>query len=195
MIGNSYGIYIQYFVSFLIFSDKLNMNDGSAPELIDFEPTNITVYQNTRIVMQCKIFSIHPVEIRWFKVAQEGFIFQNKSYIRLNSSDHIFFDKDIYQSKLIIDKASVTDTGIYKCAAINSLGVVYREAYVNVLSQLEITYWQDSTSLPLLFFIPVGLALIPILVWLWYYRRKRNIRKREVLATSEKNNSKYYAVF
>lgn len=173
----------------------MTVNDGSAPELIDFEPSNITVYQDMRIVMQCKVFSVHPVEIRWFKEAQEGFVFQNTSYIRLNSSDHIFFDKDIYQSKLIIEKASENDSGTYKCAAINSLGVVYKEAYVNVLCHIEIKYWQDSASLPLLFFIPVGLALIPILVWLWYYRRKRNIKRKEIMISLEQNTTKYYPVF
>lgn len=178
-----------------IITDKVKLDDGSAPELRDFQSSNLTVYQGMKIVMQCKVYSLHPVEIRWFKEAQDGFTFKNSSYIRLNSSSHIFLDKDIYQSKLMIDKATENDSGVYTCAAINSLGVVYKDTYVDVISLEEMKYWQDSTSLPMLFFIPAGLALIPILVWLWYYRRKRNIRRKEILASLEQNNIKYYPVF
>lgn len=161
----------------------MNELGGSAPEFINFEPINVTAQVGERIVMQCKVYSLLPVEIRWFKESQDGFIFQNTSYIRLNSSNHVFYGKNIYQSKLTIDKVGESDSGTYMCAAINRNGASHREANINVISYSEVKYWPNSTSLPMLFLIPVGMALIPILMWLWYYRRKQKILRKEYLDT------------
>lgn len=180
----------------IFFPDKVQISHGSTPNVLEFQPSNVTVYREMRIVIQCKVYSILPVEIRWFKEDQNGFIYKNISYVMLNYSQHVYIDRDIYLSKLIIDKAHENDSGVYMCAAINSLGPVFRTANVTVLSYPSSKEYRESNSFYLLFLIPLGLALLPIIVWLCYYRKKkkndRKIRNENDLA---KDETKYYYVF
>lgn len=96
--------------------------------------------------------------------------------------------RDVYLSKLIINEVRLQDEGFYACVALSLRGHNIREAYLEVYAadsddDLE-DYWSDyieeDVDMPtdpkrfwLLFLMPVGLALLPLSVWLCYFIHKR----------------------
>lgn len=70
---------------------------------------------------------------------------------------------------------------MYACAAVSNSGLDYKMAIVKVVSLNGPWYldWEPHTSFLLLFLIPVVLALIPVTVWLCYYKKKKKGLKKQ----------------
>ncbi|KAM7362759.1 fibroblast growth factor receptor isoform 1-T6 [Cochliomyia hominivorax] len=118
--------------------------------------------------------------------------------------------RDVYLSKLIINDVRLRDGGFYACVALSLRGHNIREAYLKVLNSdddddvdadLE-DYWSDYSvednvmptdpkSFWLLFLMPVGLALLPLSVWLCYFIHKRYTNKKDNLMDQGKYSEEY----
>lgn len=107
---------------------------------------------------------------------------QNKSirylenfYELVPSSGEKPLSEDVYLSKLILYNVSERDIGIYVCVGINYGGVNTADAYVNVVHPNGSTVGSGTSvaDLLVLFLIPVGLALIPLVVWICFVVTRR----------------------
>lgn len=91
-------------------------------------------------------------------------------YAQLESAERILID-GVYLSKLILNAVTESDAGFYVCVAINYGGYKIQEAYLNVLETLDDEnneHEPGTRSLFLLFLIPIGLALVPLTLWICY---------------------------
>lgn len=139
----------------------------------------MTTVPGAKIVIQCKAYSIIPPEIWWLRqidltATNLGFVIpnNNKRYVNLKAS-HKSFGSHTYISKLIIEKPTEKDTGIYTCFAVSMFGSSDRDVFITVTRPGK--EWQERSSFLFLFLIPFCFALIPITVWLCicYYRRRK----------------------
>ncbi|KAH8284352.1 hypothetical protein KR018_004571 [Drosophila ironensis] len=114
--------------------------------------------------------------------------YNGRTYELLSSASEKLMAPQLYLSKLILDGARMRDAGHYACVAISYRGHKIREAFLEVQPTPEDLdqgdYWSeydDSGELPgrdpreflLLFLMPLGLALLPLTVWLSYVIYKR----------------------
>ncbi|EDS35999.1 conserved hypothetical protein [Culex quinquefasciatus] len=170
----------------------------AAPELLDNLPANTTALLESHVVLQCRVHSkVHPT-IKWFRrlnvdnPLEDHNFNENKSirylensYELVPSSGERLLSTDIYLSKLILYNVSGRDVGIYVCVGINYGGVNTADAYVSVVHANGSPVSTGTTSvvdLLVLFLIPLGLALIPLAVWVCFLvTRRRNARDKEVL--------------
>ncbi|XP_053671983.1 fibroblast growth factor receptor-like 1 [Anopheles nili] len=151
-----------------------------APELLDNLPANTTGTVGAQIVLQCRVYSREPPTIMWFRrlnrrLGEHSFN-QNQSirylenfYELLPSAGEKQLSHDVYLSKLILHNASERDIGIYVCVGINYVGVSMADAYVNLVHADGTPVEPGGVryaELLVLFLIPIGLALVPLLVWL-----------------------------
>ncbi|XP_055848325.1 fibroblast growth factor receptor-like 1 [Episyrphus balteatus] len=96
-------------------------------------------------------------------------------------------DDEIYLSKLILNGIRSQDEGFYACVAISYRGHRIREAFLRVEDYMDYqgdegNYWEDydasdegpqPKSFWMFFLMPLGLAMIPILIWLCYVVNKK----------------------
>lgn len=96
-------------------------------------------------------------------------------------------DNEIYLSKLILNGVRIQDEGFYACVAISYRGHRIREAFLRVENEMDYqsddtNYWDEydaSDQRPqperfwMFFLMPLGLAMIPISIWLCYVVSKR----------------------
>ncbi|XP_038104755.1 fibroblast growth factor receptor-like 1 [Culex quinquefasciatus] len=171
----------------------------AAPELLDNLPANTTALLESHVVLQCRVHSkVHPT-IKWFRrlnvdnPLEDHNFNENKSirylensYELVPSSGERLLSTDIYLSKLILYNVSGRDVGIYVCVGINYGGVNTADAYVSVVHANGSPVSTGTTSvvdLLVLFLIPLGLALIPLAVWVCFLvTRRRNARDKEVVS-------------
>lgn len=166
------------------------VSDGKPPELLSIEPENSTITQNTHLTIQCKVSSQSPPAIWWFKQTDRitEIQYNNRYYDRINTSDPFYTMRDevnVYLSKLNIYNAREMDSGVYVCAAVTNSGMDYKSAAVNVISNT--VYGKSHPPFSLLFLIPLFFALIPVTVWLCYYRKKRkNVQRHSELPQQQR---------
>lgn len=128
--------------------------------------------------------------------------YNGRAYELLDTAREKPISRDVYLSKLILNDVRSQDEGFYACVAISVRGHSIREAYLhmytideeeedannNVEEEDMPNYWSDyseendgaensASSDPkefwLLFLMPVGLAVLPLSVWLCYIVHKR----------------------
>ncbi|GLV60413.1 uncharacterized protein CBL_21041, partial [Carabus blaptoides fortunei] len=123
--------------------DRYPFMNGTKPVVLDVKPGNITTVPNSKIIMQCKVYSIIPPEIWWLRqiditTTNVGFLIpnNNKRYVYLEAS-YQSFSGHTYISKLIIEKPTAKDTGIYACFAVNLFGSSDRDVLVTVTPPSE----------------------------------------------------------
>ncbi|XP_058464537.1 fibroblast growth factor receptor-like 1 [Malaya genurostris] len=159
-----------------------------APELLDNLPANMTALLDSQIVLQCRVYSKVQPSIKWFRrinlnnPLEDHNFNQDKSirylenfYELLPSSGEKPLSDDVYLSKLILHSISERDTGIYVCVGINYGGISTADAYVNVVHPNGTSVGGSSSmaDLMVLFLIPLGLAVIPLAVWICFIVLKR----------------------
>ncbi|KXJ80330.1 hypothetical protein RP20_CCG024867 [Aedes albopictus] len=160
-----------------------------APELLDNLPANTTALLDSQIVLQCRVYSKVQPSIKWFRrinlnnpPLEDHNFNQDKSirylenfYELVPSSGEKPISEDVYLSKLILYNVSERDIGIYVCVGINYGGVNTADAYVNVVHPNGSTVGSGTsvTDLMVLFLIPLGLALIPLIVWICFVVSRR----------------------
>ncbi|EDW97916.2 fibroblast growth factor receptor 4 [Drosophila yakuba] len=116
--------------------------------------------------------------------------YNGRTYELLTTDAEKLMAPQIYLSKLILDGVRLGDAGHYACVAISYRGHKIREAFLDVLPDEEYPdqereYWADydgtDEGVPtsdrreflLLFLMPLGLALLPLIVWFSYLLYKR----------------------
>ncbi|KAF2880027.1 hypothetical protein ILUMI_26148 [Ignelater luminosus] len=157
--------------------DPLNRYSVQPPELLNIIPSNITINQSMQIIMQCKVYSKQPPVIWWFKqsdMTNYDIHYSDKYYNRINTSVLVYpvpNELNVYLSKLNIYHAREADSGIYVCVAMTEGGKDYKDAVVNVVTIPN--NCEPQTSFFLLFLIPLVFVLIPTVVWLCYFRKKK----------------------
>ncbi|GLV32800.1 uncharacterized protein CBL_00493 [Carabus blaptoides fortunei] len=77
--------------------DRYPFKNGAKPEILDVQPGNVTTVPNSKIVIQCKAYSIIPPEIWWLRqiditATNLGFLIpnNNKRYVNLKASHKSF---------------------------------------------------------------------------------------------------------
>lgn len=189
----------EFQVSSRLLSESILDESVAAPELLDNLPANTTALLESHVVLQCRVHSkVHPT-IKWFRrlnvdnPLEDHNFNENKSirylensYELVPSSGERLLSTDIYLSKLILYNVSGRDVGIYVCVGINYGGVNTADAYVSVVHANGSPVSTGTTSvvdLLVLFLIPLGLALIPLAVWVCFLlTRRRNARDKEVVS-------------
>lgn len=162
-------------------------------------------------MFQCRVFSEEYPTVKWFRrlpPLKSGdyenlhsvVYYSGRAYELLTTPREKPIGRDVYLSKLILNDVRPNDEGFYACAAISFRGHIIREAYLKIEYSTEgqsPEYWSDYTdenddlnhSEPqkfwLLFLMPVGLALLPITVWLCYVAHKRCRRLKDETKYSE----------
>ncbi|XP_073819606.1 fibroblast growth factor receptor-like 1 [Musca autumnalis] len=183
------------------------------PDFLDDYPMNNSVTLGSQAVFQCRVYSEMYPTIKWFRRLPDDnkyndyhqslhsiVHYNGRAYELLTSAREKAIGRDIYLSKLILNKVQPQDEGYYACVPITVQGHSMLEAYLRVQSVVD--YWSDyneepedydanSTSDPsefwLLFLMPVGLAILPLTVWICYLAHKRcredNGRSEELLSS------------
>lgn len=156
------------------------------PEILQEQPSNVTVQQGTRAIFQCRVHSKDRPIFYWLRRTHHrtsdyvSIPFLNDTYEVMNSSGERELPGDIYLSKLILSRSSKRDHGYYTCLAVNGNGFQYRGAYLTVLTRTpgeHSTSDMPTSSLSLLFLIPAALVLVPVVSWVccrWKQRRRSN---------------------
>uniref|UniRef100_A0A1B6F579 Ig-like domain-containing protein n=1 Tax=Cuerna arida TaxID=1464854 RepID=A0A1B6F579_9HEMI len=156
------------------------------PTIVDGMNNNLTVVAQMVAVLQCKVHSLVPPTVRWFRRLDppplstssptHNFIqYLNNTYKLLNCCPvAALSQRDLYLSKLVISASSLYDSGFYICLAINDVNYTYKEAYINVLPILRVSSDKaDSGSFLGLFLIPAALAMIPAVAWVMCLRPRK----------------------
>lgn len=170
-------------ISLISVSERINSNGK-----IVIDPKNITIPTNTELVIRCSVNN--PSSIMWFKETDANgydIMYDGHYYSKLSTTiypNHVLESTE-YQSKLSIRKVSLSDSGVYVCVGVNEDSI---KTEVNVVSVIGYN-WEPHTSFSLLFLIPLAFALVPITVWLCYFRKKRKDydRQRMKLVVSTRN--------
>lgn len=126
-----------------------------------------------KFTIQCNVTSDVPPTIFWFKscYGQKCDIEYNKTcYCHLNSNTSITSHKigTTYLSKYSIFNARDVDNGVYACAALTEYGENSQNVTIRVPKHVK-----EDVSFSVLFLIPVALILIPVGIWLCYYRNRK----------------------
>ncbi|XP_017773535.1 PREDICTED: fibroblast growth factor receptor 4 [Nicrophorus vespilloides] len=152
--------------------------EGEPPKLLEIFPSNSTIKPYSSVVVQCRVSSIHVPMILWFKQIENGLRYDlkysEKYYIRINASHNVYplpNDENVFVSKLNIHNVTYLDSGTYFCVAVTELGMDNQNFTIKVVSTLS--YYEQPTSFSTLFLIPLPFVLIPVTVWLCYYKNKR----------------------
>ncbi|GFG30188.1 hypothetical protein Cfor_06530 [Coptotermes formosanus] len=156
------------------------------PEILQEQPSNVTVHQGNRAIFQCRVHSKDRPIFYWLRRTD----YRTSNYVSIPllndtyeaSSEHgkQELPGDIYLSKLILSRSSKRDHGYYTCLAVNGKGFQYRGAYLTVLTHTpgeHSTSDVPTSSLPLLFLIPAALILVPVIAWVccrWKQHHRRN---------------------
>lgn len=158
------------------------------------------------MVLQCKVSSKAPPSIKWFKKRKDS-VYQSSNqalfasslsdnFYRVNPRAISYFEStyeliesngdkslsdEIFLSKLIINNVQAKDAGIYVCVGINYRGFKMREAYVDVITNIE-NIGRAQTGFKstwiFLFLLPILLAILPICGYTCYLIISRNIFNR-----------------
>lgn len=120
--------------------------------------------------------------------------FLENTYEHLESAGEKGLTEDTYLSKFILNRVSDRDTGFYVCVGINYRGYKLREAYLNVIypDELEVVSAFGVKELVVLFLIPIGLAMLPLMLWGCYVLCRN--RKNQPTKQNNKNVRKYSVV-
>lgn len=165
-------------------------------------------------MFQCRVQSeVHPT-IKWFRRIPAS-LPNGLKYMGVNSNHlnaHIvhynghtyellhtvgekYIGDDMFLSKLILNGVRLRDEGYYACAAITFHGYKIREAYLKVNRQEYVEDYSangeaytDPSEFWLLFLMPLGLAMPPLIFWLSYL-----IYKRFTTNTDIERNSQTYS--
>ncbi|XP_036322832.1 fibroblast growth factor receptor 3 isoform X2 [Rhagoletis pomonella] len=115
--------------------------------------------------------------------------YNGNTYELLYTALEKYIGDDIYLSKLILNGVRRQDEGFYACAAINFHGYNISEAYLKVDNKKIVEYWTDYNNngaaytdrreFWILFLMPLGLAMFPLVVWLSYLAYKRRLARSE----------------
>lgn len=167
------------------------------PEFLDAFPLSKTVSAGSQAVFQCRVYSEEHLTIKWFRRQTNSkynnidnvhslIYYNGQAYELLSSYREKPTAQNVYLSKLILTEVRLQDEGYYACVAISFRGHNIREAYLEVTmpdddsSEYWVEYEEEDdviTTDPkrfwLLFLMPVGLALLPLTVWLCYIIHKR----------------------
>lgn len=190
--------------------------------MLDDLPTNTTALIGAQVVLQCRIHSKVLPTIKWFRKQDTTSIamqneddtneleassrvvhFYENTYQHLESADARGPSENTYLSKLIFNRVTEHDGGLYVCVGINYRGYKWREAYLNVVDHddYDDQHLMDSSGqimdksfgtreLLLLFLIPVGLAMVPLSMWTCYVI----FRKRKPAVAKATTHRKYSVV-
>lgn len=146
--------------------------------------SNSTMLPLTNIVIQCKMTSIIPPEVRWFKecrgrkcVSNISDIQSNGCYCLIPNSNFVYSNgSDVYFSKLSIYNLRTIDSGMYICLALSAQGHDQSNITIKVQDQ-DYLYSNGARnrrfSFSILFLIPLCFILVPLTIWLCFYRRKK----------------------
>lgn len=158
---------------------------------------------NEQVVFQCRVQSEEYSTIKWFRRIKTSFNngleymgafsdnfnahivhYNGHTYELLHTAPEKYIGDDIFLSKLVLNGVRLKDEGYYACAAVTFHGYKIREAYLEVNSQeyvedygVDGEAYTDPSEFWLLFLMPVGLAMPPLIVWLSYLIYKRFITR------------------
>lgn len=172
----------------------------SSPEFMGETPANSTVVLDGQAVFQCRVHSRNRPIIKWFK--RRDLDYHLPDHIGNNFSNAIEYSQNIYAlmasagdkgltedtylSKLILNNVTERDSGFYVCVAMNYRGYILREAYLHVLAPNDEP--SNKIEFLLLFLMPVGLALIPLIIWTCYIViRARSFSKNDHIKICNNN--------
>lgn len=175
--------------------DVRNTDTMAVPEFLDFYPLNKSALVGAQVVFQCRVHSESHPTIKWFRripdtrnVGLDGFALDNfnSHIIRYNSHTYEllptatekFISDQTFLSKFIIYNVNFQDNGEYACVAVNYSGHKIRLYHLSVRSnEFDTNYWDDYDEelvkkepyeFWILFLMPLGLAMLPATVWLFY---------------------------
>ncbi|XP_044260669.1 uncharacterized protein LOC123008736 [Tribolium madens] len=153
---------------------------GPPPEVLSLMPSDSAVLPNTPLAIQCKVSSVSPPVIRWFKEGSDQICevkYDDHFYCPIPSSNDVFhISGDKYLSKLNIHNLHSINSGTYVCLVLSEFGNDFKNITIEVegsevVEETRIVFWW-------LFLIPISLILVPVGIWLCFYRRKSNRRHR-----------------
>lgn len=184
---------------------QLDVKDTNAaiPKFVDPYPLNKSAIINEQVVFQCRVQSEEYSTIKWFRRIKTSFKngleymgafsdnfnahivhYNGHTYELLHTAPEKYIGDDIFLSKLVLNGVRLKDEGYYACAAVTFHGYKIREAYLEVNSQeyvedygVDGEAYTDPSEFWLLFLMPVGLAMPPLIVWLSYLIYKRFITR------------------
>ncbi|XP_037955729.1 fibroblast growth factor receptor-like 1 [Teleopsis dalmanni] len=171
-------------------------NITTVPEFLNTYPNNQTAIVGSQVVFQCRVYSTVYPTVKWFKriathatnadyttVNSSNFNthivnYKGRTYELLSTAQEKIISDHIYLSNLVINDVRLKDEGYYACVAISYRGQSIREAYLQV-KYSDQEYWADYDTedlqqytdpreFLLLFLMPLGLAVLPIMVWLCF---------------------------
>ncbi|XP_967276.2 hemicentin-1 [Tribolium castaneum] len=153
---------------------------GPPPEVVSLRSSSDSaVLPNTPLAIQCKVSSVSPPVIRWFKEGSDQNCevkYDDHFYCPIPSSNDVFhMSGDKYLSKLNIYSLHNINSGTYVCLVLSEFGNDFKNITIEVeggeaVEESRIVFWW-------LFLIPVSLVLVPVGIWLCFYRRKSNRRR------------------
>ncbi|KAL8570246.1 hypothetical protein ACOMHN_029946 [Nucella lapillus] len=156
------------------------------PKLISSHPQNTTVEYGGTASFQCRVKSIVQPHIKWLKRVDDPENSQalnrtievkGQKFMVLRTAGEVWSGPDgSYLNKLVIQRATPRDAGMYICLGANNMGYSLRSAYLTVVpagqmgSSSESLNSSSSSSsstaskLPLYVGVPAGAILVLILL-------------------------------
>lgn len=89
------------------------------------EPERINAAEDETVEFICEAGGVPEPEIKW--------IHNGKPINEAPQNPR----RKVYKNRIVIERLVKNDTGNYGCNATNSLGYVYKDAYVNVLGKFD----------------------------------------------------------
>ncbi|XP_048522528.1 titin homolog isoform X2 [Dendroctonus ponderosae] len=163
--------------------------EGPPPSVQSLLTSNITNQLNMEFTIQCNVTSVIPPTVIWFKKCYGSkcdIDYDGICYCHLNITASSYNIGNTYISKMNIFNAKEIDSGLYACLAVTEYGKDYK--YVTITVPDVDGKNNNSNSFPLLFLIPLALIIVPLLVWLCYFRRKTKKPLSVVNAGQQRQN-------
>ncbi|XP_070539781.1 LOW QUALITY PROTEIN: fibroblast growth factor receptor-like 1 [Ptychodera flava] len=178
--------------------DVIERFGPKSPDLIGEHPLNTTVQYGETASFQCKVRSDVKPHIQWLKRVEPHMKlkdlnttidFNGSKLIVLPAGEIMFRPDGAYLNKLVIQRATEEDAGMYICLGANTMGYNYRTAFLDVLSDptrkrdrpgyngtnslQNVSVSSPNIPIPVIVGVPAGISLLVCVVMVWCCQQRR----------------------
>ncbi|KAL5021366.1 hypothetical protein ScPMuIL_000521 [Solemya velum] len=176
------------------------------PVLLPPHPLNTTVEYGGIASFQCRVQSVVQPHIQWLKRVEHDnlqpdlnttIMVKGQKFVVLKTGEVWNRPDGSYLNKLIINRATDADSGMYICLGANSMGYNFRSAFLTVLPGPRVrsnyqTTESNNTNLFLIIAVPASVVVVIVLFAVFLIQRRKQYNNAS--RTTKNSNSRFNPV-
>lgn len=157
-------------------NNKFNISDsrydGPLPKILEVRRSKIL--KDSNVLMKCLVYSKITPSINWLKESDRTYHdlqYLDKYYQAVNRSETLTLNDDyIYYGEIKVK--ILKDVENYVCLAMTQFGKDYEIISIDLKNGRSNFSFRTMSSL--LFLIPLSFIIVPIIIWLCYFKKKNS---------------------